>query len=180
MPAFSLFSFTFIRRLFSFTFFFCHKGSVICISEVIDITLGSLDSSQCFIQPDISHDVLCIEVKSAGWQYTALSYSFPNLERIHCSMSGSNCCFLTIIQISQETGKMIWYFLLFKNFLQLVVIQKIKVFSIVNEAEVDFFPEILLLFSMIQWIRAIWFLFPLSFLIQLEDLEVLGSHTGDT
>ena len=37
-----------------------HKGSVICISEVIDISPGNLDSSFCFIQPGISHDVLCI------------------------------------------------------------------------------------------------------------------------
>ena len=37
-----------------------HKGGVICISEVIDISPGSLDSSLCFFQPSISHDVLCI------------------------------------------------------------------------------------------------------------------------
>ena len=42
---------------------FCHKGGVICISEVIDISPGNLNSSLCFIQPSISHDVLCIEVK---------------------------------------------------------------------------------------------------------------------
>ena len=28
--------------------------------EVIDISPGNLDSSLCFIQPGISHDVLCI------------------------------------------------------------------------------------------------------------------------
>ena len=33
---------------------------LICISEVIDISPGSLDSSLCFIQPGISHGVLCI------------------------------------------------------------------------------------------------------------------------
>ena len=33
---------------------------------------------------------------------TALTYSFPNLEPVCCSMSSSNCCFLTHIQISQE------------------------------------------------------------------------------
>ena len=32
----------------------------ICISEVIDISPGNLDSSLCFIQPSISHDVLCV------------------------------------------------------------------------------------------------------------------------
>ena len=32
-----------------------------------------------------------------GWQYTASMYSFPNLEPVCCSMSSSNCCFLTCI-----------------------------------------------------------------------------------
>ena len=62
-PTFSLSSFTFIKRLFSSPSFFCHKGGVICISEVIDISPSNLDSSLCFIHPSISHDVLCIEVK---------------------------------------------------------------------------------------------------------------------
>ena len=31
-----------------------------CISEVIDTSPGNLDSSLCFIQPSVSHDVLCI------------------------------------------------------------------------------------------------------------------------
>ena len=41
-------------------FTFCHKDCVICISEVIDISPGNLDFSLCFIQPGISHYVLCI------------------------------------------------------------------------------------------------------------------------
>ena len=48
------------------------KATYICISEVIDISPSNLDSSSCFLQSSISHDVLCIEVKQAGWQYTAL------------------------------------------------------------------------------------------------------------
>ena len=40
-PAFSLSSFTFIKRLFSL-FNFCHKHDVICISEVIDISPSNL------------------------------------------------------------------------------------------------------------------------------------------
>ena len=77
---------------------FCHKGGAICISEVIDISPPSnRDSSLCFFQPSVSHDVLCIEVKWAGWQYTALTYSFSYLEPFCCSMSSSNCCFLTCI-----------------------------------------------------------------------------------
>ena len=57
-------------------------------------------------------------------------------------MSISNCCFLTCIQeVSQETGKVVWYFHLFKNFPQFVVIHTVKGFSIVNEVEVDVFLE---------------------------------------
>ena len=55
-------------------------------------------------------------------------------------MSGSNCCFLTCIQISQETHKVLWCSHLLKIF-QFVVIHAVKGFSIVNEAEVDVFLE---------------------------------------
>ena len=56
-------------------------------------------------------------------------------------MSGSNCCFLTYIQISQEAGQMVWYSHLFQNF-SVFVIHTVKGFSIVNEAEVDVFLEL--------------------------------------
>ena len=42
-------------------------------------------------------------------------YSFPNLEPVYCSMSSSNCCFLTCIQISQEAGQVGWYSHLLKT-----------------------------------------------------------------
>ena len=56
-------------------------------------------------------------------------------------MSGSNCCFLPCIQVSQETGKVVWCFRLLKNFPQFVVILSVKGFSTVSEAEVDVFLE---------------------------------------
>ena len=68
-------------------------------------------------------------------------YSFLNLEPAHFSMSSSNCCFLTYIQISQEADKVVWYSHLLKNFPQFVVIHIVKGFSIVNEAELDVFLE---------------------------------------
>ena len=58
-PTFSCSSFTFIKRLFSSSLS-AIKVVVICISEVIDSSPGNLDSSLCFFQPSISHDVLCI------------------------------------------------------------------------------------------------------------------------
>ena len=56
-------------------------------------------------------------------------------------MSGSTCCFLTCIQVSQEAGKIVWYSHLFKNFPQLALIHTVKGCSVVNEAEVDVFLE---------------------------------------
>ena len=43
--------FHFHQEAFKFLFTFCHKGGVICISEVIDISPGNLDSSLCFFRP---------------------------------------------------------------------------------------------------------------------------------
>ena len=73
-------------------------------------------------------------------------YSFPYLEPVCCSMSSSNCCFLTCIQISQEAVKVVWYSHLFKNFAQFFVIHTVKGFGVVNKAEVDVFLEFPCLF----------------------------------
>ena len=69
-------------------------------------------------------------------------YSFPKLEPVCCSMSSSNCCFLTCIKISQEADQVVWYSHLLKNFPQFVVIHTVKGFGIVNKAEVDVFLEL--------------------------------------
>ena len=65
-----------------------------------------------------------------------------DLEPVCCSMSSSNWCFLTSIQISQEAGQIVWYSHFFQNFPQFVVIHTIKGFGIVNKAEVDVFLEV--------------------------------------
>ena len=71
-------------------------------------------------------------------------------------MSGSNCCFLTYIQISQEAGKVVWYSQLLRNFPQFVMIYTVKGFGVINKAEEDVFQE-LSCFFMTQWMLAIWF-----------------------
>ena len=60
-PTFPLSSFTFIKRPFS-----CSSLSIIRVvlsvyhRNICDISPSNLDSSLCFIQPGISHNVLCI------------------------------------------------------------------------------------------------------------------------
>ena len=69
-------------------------------------------------------------------------YSFSYLEPVCCSISSSNCCFLTCIQISQEAGQVVWYAHLFQNFPQFIVIHIVKGFGIVDKAEIDVFLEL--------------------------------------
>ena len=71
-PAFSLLIHLHQEALLFF-FAFCHQGDVICISEVIDTSLGNLDSSLWFIQLWVTSDI-------HKWQDTDFTYSFPNFE----------------------------------------------------------------------------------------------------
>ena len=74
-------------------------------------------------------------------------YSFSHLEPVCCSMSSSNCCFLTCTQVSQEAGQVVWYFHLFQNFPQFIVIHTVKGFGIANKAEIVVFLELSCFFT---------------------------------
>ena len=78
------------------------------------------------------------------WSPSAVILEPPKIKSL--TMSGSNCCFLTCIQIFQETGQVVWYSHLFKNFPQFVVIHTVNGFGIVNKAQVDVFSGTLLFF----------------------------------
>ena len=71
-----------------------------------------------------------------------MTNSFSYLEPVCCSMSSSNCCFLTCIQVSQEAGQVVWYSHIMKNFPQFIVIHTVKGYGIVNKAEIDVFLEL--------------------------------------
>ena len=89
----------------------------------------------------------------------ALMYSFPNFESVRCFMSGSNCSFLTYIQVFKEAGKVVWCSHLLKNFPQFFVIHTVKGFSAVNEADV--FLEFSCFFSDptdVGNLTSVWFL----------------------
>jgi len=107
-------------------------------------------------------------------------------------MSGSNCCFLTCIQISQEAGKMVWYSHLFNNFPQFVVIYTVKAFGMINKAEVDVFLDLSSFFNdptncgkfLKRWeyqtiLPASWEIWMQVKKQQLEpDMEQTGSKSG--
>jgi len=92
------------------------------------------------LPPSPALPVDSLPTESVG-KLTALTYLFPSFEPVRCSMSGSNCSFLTHIQISQEIGKVVWHSHLFKKFPQIVMIHTVRGFSVINEAEVDVFLE---------------------------------------
>ena len=74
-------------------------------------------------------------------------YAFSYLEPVCCSMSSSNCCFLTCIQVSQEADQVIWYSHLFQNFPQFIVIHTVKGLDILNKAGIDVFLELSCFFN---------------------------------
>ena len=78
---------------------------------------------------------------------------------IYCSISSSNCCFLTCVQISQEAGKVVWYSHPLKNF-------PVKGFGIVNKADIKLSIKQMKLscFLMVQRMLALRSLVPLPFL----------------
>ena len=92
-------------------------------------------------------------------------YSFPNLEPVHFSMSGSNCCFLTCIQVSQERGeRQAGEIPICLRSFQFVVIHTIKGFSLVNEAEVDVFLEFSCIFFSFFFFK-FYFIFKLYIIV---------------
>ena len=143
-PTFSLSSFTFIKKLFCssslsamMVVLSAHLKLFIFLLAILILAYPSFS----LLFDGILLDVLCIRVKKAAWQYTALMYSFPSLEPICCSMSGSNSCFLACIPPT-PAGQVVWYSHLFQNFAQFAMIHTVKGFGIVNKAEVDVFREL--------------------------------------
>ena len=120
---------------------------MICIPEVIDVSPGNLDSGLCFISPVFLMMKSIYKVNKQGDKYTALTYSFPDLEPVCCSMPSFNCCILTCLQICQEAVQVVWYSHLFQNFPQFIVIHTVKGFGIVNKAEIDVFLELSCFFN---------------------------------
>ena len=105
-------------------------------------------------------------------------YSFANYEPVSCSMSSSNRCFFSHKQVSQETGEVVWYSHLFKNFPQFVVIHTVKGFGTVSEAEVGVFLALSCFLHDPVNGDNLTPGFPRLFNTQRVHLKFLGSHTA--
>ena len=157
---FSLSTFTYIKRLFSSSSLSAIRVVSSAYLRLLIFLLAILTPSCASSSPAFLMMYSAYKLNKQGDSIQPWYNSFPKLEPVRCFMSGSNCCFLTCIQISQEAGKMVCCSHLLKKFPQFVVIHTVKGFGIFNKAEVDVFLNCLV-FSMIQWVLAIWSLIPL-------------------
>ena len=163
-PAFSLSSFTFIKRLFSS----CPLSSNKVLSSAY---LRMLIFLQAVLIPACKSSSSALHMMYSACKLNKHGANFSLgifLSQIWTSsfFPYQVFCFLSCIQVSREACNVVWYSHLFKNIPQFVVIHTVKVFSRVNEAEVDvLFCWNSLAFYMIQHMLAIWSLIPLPFLI---------------
>ena len=115
-PTFSLSSFTFSKRLFSsFPLPAVRMGSSAYLRLLIFL-LAILIPAYVSFSPAFLMMYSAYKLNKQGWQYTSLTYSFSYLEPVCCSMSSSNCCFWTYIQVSQVEGQVVWYSHLISEF----------------------------------------------------------------
>ena len=146
-PTFSLSSFTFIKRLFHSSLLSAirvvssiYLRLLIILLEILILACAS--SSPVFLMMYSAYMLIMQGDNIKPWHSP-----FPIWKQSVVTYPVLTGCFLTYMQISQETGQVVWYSLLFKNFPQFVVIHTFKGFGIVNKVEADVFSGTLLLFA---------------------------------
>ena len=131
-PAFSLSSFTFIKRLFSSSSLSATRVVSSAYLRLLIFLLAvlipaSASSSLAFLMVYSAY-----KLNKQGDDIQPWCTPFPIWNQSVVPMSSSNCCFLACIQISQESGQAVWYSSLFQNFPQFVVIHTVKGFGIAH------------------------------------------------
>ena len=179
-PTFSLYSFTFIKRLFSSSSLSAIRVVSSAYLRLLIFFLAILIPACASSSPAFLMMYSAYKLNKQGDNIQPWRTPFPIWNQsVCCSMSSSSCCFLTCIQVSQEAGQVAWYSHLLQNFPHFSVIHTVKGLSIVNKAEIDVFLELSCFF---QWSSGCW-QFDLWFLClfenQLEHLEVHGSRIAE-
>ena len=132
-PTFSLSSFTFIKMLFSSSLLSAISWVVSSVYLRLLIFLPAILIPACASSSPAFH-MMCSAYKlnkqGNNKQPCCTSFSILNQSVVPNKIL---TCFLTRIQVSQETGKMVCYSHLFKSFPQFIMINTVKDFNIVNE-----------------------------------------------
>ena len=130
-PAFSVSSFSFIKRLFGHSLLSAIRMVSSAYLRLLKFLPAILipvfaSSSPAFL---MMHSAYMLNKQGDN----TLRYSFPDLEPVRCFMSSSDSCFLTCIHFIHEAGQVVYYPHLLKNFPQFVVIHTVEGFGIVNK-----------------------------------------------
>ena len=144
-PTLTLSSFTFIKRLFNSSSLSAIRVVSSAYLKLLIFLLAILIQACASSSPAFHMMYSAYKLNKQG-DNISLDILLSHFGTGLYSMSSSNCCFLTCIQISEEAGKMVWYFHQLKNFSQLVVIHTVKGFGLDNKAGLDVFSGNLLLF----------------------------------
>ena len=153
-PTFPLSSFTFIKRLFSSSLLSAIRVVSSAYLRLLIFLLAILIPAYASSSPAFLMMYSAYKLNKQGDNIQPWHTPFPiwNQSVVPCPVL--NYCFLTCIQVSQEAGQVVWYSHLFQNFPQFILIHTVKVFGIVNKAEIDVcFSGTLLLF---QWSNGCW------------------------
>ena len=140
-PAFSLSSFNLIKKFFTSSSLSAIRMVSFVYLKLLLFLLGIWIPACASSRPAFLIIHSAYKLISRVTIYS-LDVLLSNLQSVCCSMSSSNYCFFTCIQISQEAGQVAWYSHLFQNFPQFIVIHTVKGFGIVNKAEIDVFLEL--------------------------------------
>ena len=175
---FSVSSFTFVERFFSSPSLSAIRVASSAYLRLL-IFLPEIFSPACD-SPSLAFHMMysAYELSKQGNNMQPSSTHFPILNQ-----SIVPCLVLTVAswpayRCLKRQVRVVWYFNLFKNVPQFVMIHTIKGFSIANEAEVDIFLKFTcFFFSIMQRMLAVWSLDLLPFLNPACSNEVLSACT---
>ena len=143
-PAFSLSSFTFIKRFFSFSSLSAIRVVSSAYLRLLIFLPAILISACASSSPAFLVMYSAYKLNKQGdntqpWCTSFLIWNQSWLEAWNHVVPWPvfNCCYLTCMQISQGASQVVWYSHLLKNFPQFILIHTVKVFGVVNKAEVD-------------------------------------------
>ena len=109
-------------------------------------SMQSQFSSVAQLCPTLSNPMDCSlpgsSVKYARWQYTGLTYSFPNFEPVHCSIWVLTVASWPAYRFLKRQERWSGIPISFRIFHSLLWSTQCKGFGIVNKAEVDVFLEL--------------------------------------
>ena len=126
-PTFSFSYFTFIKRPFS-SYLSAIKVVSSAYLRLLIFLLAILISASASSSPAFLMMYSAYKLNKQGHNIQPWHTPFPIWNQSF-SISSSIHCFLTCIQISQDAGQIVWYFHLFQNFPQLILILNINLFS---------------------------------------------------